>query len=112
MSMPISEIAELINHFVERLSPIKVYLFGSYANNTYTDGSDFDFYIVVPDTVSDIPAETTKAYQSIRKVKRRPVDIVVGTLSHFEERKEIYAIENEVYRKGVLLYDAGSQKMV
>ena len=40
-------------------------------------------------------------------MKQRPVDIVVGTISRFEARKEITSIENEVYRKGVLLYDAG-----
>ncbi len=110
--MPMNEIEELKNHFVEQLSPIQIYLFGSYANNTYTDESDFDFYIIVNDTVFDIPAETTKAYKSIRKVKRRPVDIVVGTISHFEARKKSATIEKEVYRKGVLLYDAGSQRVV
>ena len=110
--MPMNEIKELTNHFVEQLLPIRIYLFGSYANDTYTDESDFDFYIIVQDTISDIPAETTKAYKSIRRVKQRPVDIVVGTISRFEARKEIPSIENEVYRKGVLLYDAGNQRVV
>lgn len=112
MSMPTSEIRELTNRFVEQLLPVRIYLFGSYADSTFTEESDFDFYIIVHDTVSDIPAETTKAYKSIRKVKQRPVDIVVGTVSHFENRKEIPSIENEVYRKGVLLYDEGSQRVV
>ncbi|MCI9072039.1 MAG: nucleotidyltransferase domain-containing protein [Lachnospiraceae bacterium] len=110
--MPISEIQELTNHFIEQLLPVQIYLFGSYANRTYTEESDLDFYIIVHDAVSDIPAETTKAYKSIRRVKQRPVDIVVGTVSRFEARKEIPSIENEVYRKGVLLYDAGSQRVV
>ena len=110
--MPIGEIEELTSHIVEHLLPLQIYLFGSYANNTFTDESDFDFYIIVSDTVSDIPAETTKAYKSIRRVKQRPVDIVVGTMSRFEARKEIPSIENEVYRKGVLLYDAGDKEMV
>lgn len=110
--MPTSEIRELTNHFVEQLLPVRIYLFGSFADSTYTENSDFDFYIVVHDAVSDIPAETTKAYKSIRKVKQRPVDIVVGTVSRFEARKEIPSIENEVYRKGVLLYDERSQRMV
>lgn len=108
--MPMSEIEELTSHIVEQLLPLQIYLFGSYASNTFTNESDF--YIIVPDTVSDIPAETTKAYKSIRRVKQRPVDIVVGTVSRFEARKEIPSIENEVYRKGVLLYDAASQRVV
>ena len=66
-----------------------------------------DFYIVVQDSVSDLAAETTKAYRAIRRLKQRPVDIVVGTKSRFEVKKEIPSVENEVYRKGVQLYDAG-----
>ena len=45
--------------------------------------------IIVHDAVSDIPEETTKAYKLIRKLKQRPVDIVVGTVNRFEARKEI-----------------------
>lgn len=44
--------------------------------------------------------------------KQRPVDIILGTQSRFEARKEVPSVENEVYRKGVLLYDAGSQRVV
>lgn len=110
--MPRSEIEELTKHFIEQLLPVQIYLFGSYADSTYTKESDFDFYIIVQDAVSDIPAETTKAYKSIRRVKRHPVDIIVGTVSRFEARKKVPSIENEVYRKGVLLYDAGSQRVV
>ncbi len=110
--MPINEIQELKDCFVEQLLPVRIYLFGSFADDTYTDTSDLDFYIVVQDEVQDIAAETTKAYKAIRRVKRRPVDIVVGTSSRFESRKELLTVENEVYRKGVLLYDAGSKRVV
>ena len=106
--MPINEIEELKEQFIEQLLPIRIYLFGSYANNTYTNESDLDFYIIVPDGVSDIAAETTKAYKAIRRVKKHPVDIIVGTKSRFETRKGIPSVENEVYRKGVLLYDSGN----
>ena len=86
---------------------MQIYLFGSYANNTFTNESDLDFYIVVKDDVAYIPAETARAYKAIRRVKQRPVDIVLGTRSRFEARKNIPSVENEVYQKGVLLYDAG-----
>lgn len=42
------------------------------------------------DTIPDIPADTAKAYKSIRKVKRHPVDIVIGTQNRFEERKKFH----------------------
>jgi predicted nucleotidyltransferase len=105
--MPIKEIDDLKNSFVMALAPIQVYLFGSYADGTYTDESDLDFYIVLPDGVFDLAAETTKAYKAARKTKNHPVDIIVGTKSRFESRKRALSVESEVYKKGVLLYDSG-----
>ena len=75
--MPIREIEELKQCFVKQMLPVQIYLFGSYANQTYTADSDLDFYIVVKDDVADIPAETARAYKAIRRVKQRPVDIVL-----------------------------------
>ena len=104
--MPLNEIEELKNQFVTQLTPVSVYLFGSYATGDYTEESDFDFYIVVEDKVSDVAAVTTQAYRAIRRIKQRPVDIIVGTKSRFEDRKKIPSVENEVYEKGILLYGA------
>ncbi len=109
--MPMNEIEELNKHFIEELSPIRIYLFGSFANGTNSKDSDFDFYIVVCDDVSDLAGETAKAYRAIRKIKQRPVDIIVGTQSRFERRKEFPSVENEVYQKGVLLYGSGDAGM-
>lgn len=106
--MPIPEIEEIKQHFIRQLGPVQIYLFGSYANQTQTANSDLDFYIIVADDITDLAAETTKAYKAIRKIKNRPVDIVLGNKSRFEARKNLPSIENEVYQKGVLLYDAGN----
>lgn len=105
--MPMNEIEELNKQFIEELSPIKIYLFGSFAYGTNTEDSDFDFYIVVRDEVSDLAGATAQAYRAIRRVKQRPVDIIVGTESRFEQRKDIPSVENEVHQKGVLLYGTG-----
>lgn len=104
--MLIEEIEELKNVFVGQLFPVKIYLFGSYANNTYTAESDFDFYIIVNDGVTDLAAEITKAYKAVRRIKRHPIDILVGRESRFEKRKEIPSIEKEIYQNGNLIYDA------
>lgn len=99
-----NEIDELKDSFVENLAPVRIYLFGSFAEGRQTEDSDFDFYIVVKDSEKDIAELTTKAYKSIRRIKQRPVDILVGTQSRFEQRKNIPSVENEVNQKGVLLY--------
>lgn len=104
--MPIDEINELRDCFIQQLSPVRVYLFGSYADGTFHEDSDFDFYIVVDDRQTDLIELMRQAYKSVRSVKKRPVDILIGTRSKFEERKNQLTVENEVYHKGVLLYAA------
>lgn len=109
--MPVNEIEELKEQFVNQLMPLKIYLFGSFANGTYTEESDFDFYIIVNDAMENLKDLTTKAYRSVRKIKKRPVDIIVGTESTFENKKNVPSVENEVVKKGVLLYESGDKKM-
>lgn len=103
----VDNIKELTACFVSQLDPLKVILFGSFADGSYTDESDYDFYIVVNDG-RNIGEETDKAYRSVRYVKRRPVDIVVGTNSRFERKgnsRHSLMVEGEVARNGILLYD-------
>jgi len=54
------------------------------------------------------PALDDPKYKDIRGVKQRPVDILVGTKSRFDERKNQFTVENEVFHKGVLLYGSAS----
>ena len=102
--MPNEEIMMMTDRIVSQLSPLKIYLFGSYAYGTPGPDSDYDFYIVVDDSKSDWHAQTVKAYKAIRPIRTKPVDILVGTKSDFEKRKNYSSIEQEVARKGVLLY--------
>ncbi|MCD7748096.1 MAG: nucleotidyltransferase domain-containing protein [Firmicutes bacterium] len=61
--MPAEEIEELKRGFVEKLNPLRIYLFGSFAEGTYRDESDFDFYIVVSDDVGAVADATAAAYR-------------------------------------------------
>ena len=63
--MPVQEIEELKEQFINGLTPLRIYLFGSFANGTYTEDSDFDFYIVVDDSMKDLKDLTTQALSLI-----------------------------------------------
>ena len=93
--------------FVDNLNPIKVFLFGSFADGSYNEDSDYDFYIVIKDEAD--PWDTRKkARKVIRNVQNRPVDIVVGTNSRFQQygtSDGTLFIEGEVFKKGKLLYE-------
>ena len=104
METPEREIEQIKDRLVRQLSPMKIYLFGSFAEGTANDGSDVDIYIIVKDDAENLVDLTADAYKSIRSVRSRAVDIVIGTESGFEKRKHRAGIENEVMNKGVLLY--------
>ena len=95
--MPVDEIEVIKQKLVDQIKPIGVYLFGSFANGT-----------AHADSEKDLHAVATSAYKAIRGVKQRPVDILVGTKSRFDERKDQFTVENEVFHKGVLLYGSAS----
>ena len=103
----IDNIRELTNCFVSHVDPLKVILFGSFADGTYTEDSDYDFYLVVEDR-RNIGDATDKAYNAVMYVKDRPVDIIVGTNTRFETKgksRHSLMVEGEVQRNGILLYD-------
>ena len=98
----VDNIRQIMNCLVSQVKPLKVILFGSFADGSYTDESDYDFYLVIDDGRS-VSKATEEAYNAVMYVKNRPVDIVVGTNSSFEAKgKSKYSlmIEGEVQRKG------------
>ena len=108
LNIIISDIAEkdqilsMIDCFLKALNPLRIYLFGSFANGTQTPESDYDFYIVVDDESPDNNLIwASSAYKSLRKIKnRRPVDILVNTNNNFNKYKlQASRIENEISKK-------------
>ena len=101
------EIEIIKQKLIEQVNPICIYLFGSFARGTAHAESDLDFYIIVDDGEKDLHAVAASAYKAIRDVKQRPMDILVGTKSGFDERKDQFTVENEVFHKGILTYESG-----
>lgn len=102
----LTEEAKLINERLKMvMNPNRIYLFGSYAKDTFHEGSDYDFYLVMPDDAGNEILLGQKAYRSLHGIRKTPVDIVVGHESAFEQLKLQPTIEREVARDGVLLYE-------
>lgn len=99
-----SEITAIKDRIRSTVMPKKIYLFGSFAKDTYTDESDYDFYIVVPDDAGDKIELSQKVYKSLRGIRKRPVDIIVGYETSFNKRVRENTLEKIVKQEGVLLY--------
>lgn len=101
------QITLLKDCIISAVAPLKVYLFGSFAEGAAKEESDYDFYVIVSDNEKNLLELTKKAYRAIRGKKYRPVDIVIVRKSTFEERKSWkLSLEHEVNNKGILLYTA------
>ena len=100
------EIEIIKQRLIEQVNPICIYLFGSFASGTAHTDSDLDFYIIVDDGVKNLHTIAASAHKAVRDVKQRSVDILVGTKSGFAERKDQFTVENEVFHKGILIYES------
>lgn len=100
-----NEIDSIKNIILNTVNAEKIYLFGSYAYGTPNEDSDYDFYVVIPDG-SIRPVEVTRnIYRSLRGMKRKPVDILVGYSSNFEKRTALPTIERTIKNDGVILFE-------
>ena len=98
------EITAIKERILGAIFPKKIYLFGSFARGTYTDESDYDFYIVVSDNAGDNIELSQKAYKSLRGIRKRPVDIVISHETVFNTRAQENTLEKIVEQEGILLY--------
>lgn len=98
------EIKIIKERLQEIIQPHEMYLFGSFAKDTFTSESDFDFYLTVADNAGDIIGLSQKAYKSLRGIRTRPVDIIINYESVFKNRKNNDTLEKKVSEEGILLY--------
>ncbi len=99
------ELKNISQKIVEALSPRKIYLFGSYAKDNYTADSDYDIYVICPDGAGDAIILSQQGYRALRGIRKKPVDLLVGFESKFNERAEMPTLEQEVKMTGVVLYE-------
>jgi len=104
MGIDQNELTEITARLVREFSPEKVVLFGSRARGTQTPASDFDLFVVVPESQERPAQRARRAYRCLRGI-RTPTDIIVRTRSEFERFQPVPAsLEARVAREGVVLY--------
>ena len=89
---------------LNNVSAETIYLFGSYANGTHNEDSDIDIYVVVPDDVGNLIDLQANIRMGMRKKRTKPMDLLIGTTSVFNRRKEGPTLERVIANEGVRLY--------
>ena len=100
------EIMTVKNIILETVECDKIFLFGSYANGTQQENSDFDFYVVLKnEDLNTIFAEQS-IYRNLSKREGRniPIDILTENKTKFNDLCVLPTIERKIAREGVLLY--------
>jgi uncharacterized protein len=99
------ELDEIVRRLVGALNPVRIYLFGSLARHEATSDSDYDLLVLVPGERNQLNEKIDLAYDALWGMEA-PVDVVVQTIDHFEERAGLRSsLAGTVSREGVLLYD-------
>ncbi|MCL2351372.1 MAG: nucleotidyltransferase domain-containing protein [Firmicutes bacterium] len=100
-----AEILALKDKIINAVAVERLYLFGSYANGTPDENSDYDFYMVIPNDGMRPLDAINEAYLALRGLKRKPVDILAGTVDIFSHRSEGVTLERKIAREGIVLYE-------
>ena len=101
-----TEILKIKNGILSAVNVEKLYLFGSYANGTSNEDSDYDFYIVIPDGGIRPIEAMRQARSAMWEVGvDKPIDLLAGTNEIFNRRSKGVTLERKIAREGVLLYE-------
>ena len=98
----IRQIAEIIR---ETVPAERIYLFGSHAYGQPRKGSDYDFFLVMPDGGMRPMVAMQQAQLALARRMRRtaPIDILASTRSEFDEMKKLITLERTIDRRGIVL---------
>jgi len=99
------EIEKIRDIIINTIPLEKLYLFGSYAYGTPNEDSDYDFYAVIPNDSMRPLIAIQEIHGATGNMKRKPMDVLAGTVEIFERRSKLLTIEKTIAEKGVLLYD-------
>src|SRR5262245_25390079 len=101
----ISPIRPLLTQIEELYHPLQVWLFGSRARGDARPTSDWDLFVVVPDSTPEEALDPLLAWR-LRKLSGIYADVIPFRVSEFQEdRTTVNTLPYEVAHQGVLLYE-------
>lgn len=83
----------------------QIYLFGSHAYGVPQEDSDYDLYVVIPDSDLRPIDAAVSIRRALTPVQHRPLDVIVSHKSRFQQRRQGPTLERKIAREGVLLYE-------
>jgi len=107
MEKQVQEQIDIIKDIIVQTVPVEqIYLFGSYVYGAPRKDSDLDFYVILKDDAPYRPLDAIdKIGLALWGKKSMSVDILVNKKSRFQYRLSAPTLENEVAKKGKLIYD-------
>ena len=90
----------------EITKPKKIILFGSYADNRYSNDSDIDICIITDMQNKRLIDLTREVRKSLLEIIDLPLDILIYKNKDFMERlKNSKSFEHTISQKGIVLYE-------
>lgn len=99
-----NDLQHVLQCIIKHCDPYQIYLFGSLSklNDTFTNQSDIDIYIIL-NSYSEIKSAKKNFYNNYRS-SNYPIDIVWSDKDRFEKMSQIGGIDFIVREEGELLY--------
>jgi len=98
------ELLRIRNVIIQTVQAEKIYLFGSYANGQANEDSDYDLYVVIPNSGMRPIEAIQSIHRSMRGQRKTPMDVLAGTVETFERRSKQVTLERKIVNEGILLY--------
>lgn len=99
-------IESMVDRITSKFSPVKIYLFGSYATEKFDIDSDIDLLIVVDAKDPEKIKEIRRGINKLLADREMPVDIIVISSEKLDQRKDVPGTLPYIcIRDGDLLYE-------
>jgi predicted nucleotidyltransferase len=82
---------QIVKVLKAEFKPLRLFLFGSRAQNTHDKDSDYDFVVVVPKTKKSKLANMSKAREILQKKCGISADVFVYSQKEFDESKKEFS---------------------